>query len=1188
MAIAAAALVMVSAATMVHMASGGGGGGGGGNSGWSAGYDAWTSIVPDAFQFDRRGAAPPASHALPEAAATPPGGGYAAQYAVGGSGGGSGGAGGGGSSGSGGRGTWGSSLRDGAYAVDRGSGGYAGAAPRGLALVPDVYAASSSGDGHGGLAAAPVLRHDRWALGEGLAPGDAYAYLVCGVPATPMPSCFEATLAVVRQDAGAPVEGSVYSPAASPIPWHVRVTISDLIGFYARDGPVLRASDYRATGAYDDDMHALRKAALFDVQPPPPWSFDLRFAGVRYEPRPVPPNPDAVRYAGALEDTVFLLGSKIGIEMGPYNDRLPVLEDGEHWPNSVGAAVHVRESVAGYSHDYLYGPVEVRGGEPGSGHAMHRVTYTGDDVPMADLVVADGFPFPLSGDVRDTVLPRHFAADPHVDSRWWFRLVAVSSESMRALDSGGMGGEGVGGDGGATAGASTSTAAAATPSQPPLPPPPPSPYSASMSATGADASAGSNASGSGSGADTAAEEPPAAAMPPINIPRISGLLNNPAGLYAYLAELAAELAVTGGAGSTGTGTGTMPSPAADRSALTVTTDRASYERGQTVRISGVSSAEAKRGGGDGGGGGGGIAPKASPFVLISITGPGGASAASLLAPVSAAPGAAGGPAGNFAPYAASVDTSAWSGTHVPAGNMTVIAVRGADTATASFVLRDDVDDGGGGGGGGGNTSAAQHRPSAPVPSPAGAGGNDGDSGTSGTTPRTPRFAPLTVAAGDVAYRHGDTAILSGTAAPDAAGNPLVLLSIAGPDGAALASLTASVGSDGRYTRNVTTGDWPSGPAGYGTVAVVAVRGADTASTSFELLPPSSASAVEPPAIPASAFPSVPGLAFGGGGGNGTGSSGIGFSPASPADPDPDIGSAGIRGHVRYMIDGNRTVGDLVVYDHSIVVYLGATSSAAADQPPAQPTLWLRIPRTVMDPPDLDGDGRVFDVRIDGAISTSHRETSDATHRTLSIPVLRTTGVVEVSGLLAAAGPDIDGGGADGGGAPAPAPAPAPPPPSSAPAPPQCTGEARCLRGTITSVPTADAILLSGGMSVRLALVSVPAPLEAGGEQARRLVASICPAGTQIVVDEDDLGASATSSSTTFRGRIVGEAFCNDGAVSIQDVLVASGLGVIDRASCDASEFAARAWAAGACGTDAEDEDEGWDEAGEEEEGRQPR
>ena len=104
------------------------------------------------------------------------------------------------------------------------------------------------------------------------------------------------------------------------------------------------------------------------------------------------------------------------------------------------------------------------------------------------------------------------------------------------------------------------------------------------------------------------------------------------------------------------------------------------------------------------------------------------------------------------------------------------------------------------------------------------------------------------------------------------------------------------------------------------------------------------------------------------------------------------------------------------------------------------------------------------------------------------------------------------------------------------------------------------------MSVRLALVSVPAPLEAGGEQARRLVASICPVGTQLVVDEDDLGASATS--TTFRSRIVAEAYCNGGgAASIQDVLVASGLGAVDRTQCDTSEFAARPWAAGACGTE---------------------
>ena len=85
-----------------------------------------------------------------------------------------------------------------------------------------------------------------------------------------------------------------------------------------------------------------------------------------------------------------------------------------------------------YSHEYLYGPVEIRRCDPGSGRAIHRVPYTGYSVPMAYLTVADGFPFPLSGSVRDAILPIHFASDPHVDSRWWFRPVAVSSESMRA------------------------------------------------------------------------------------------------------------------------------------------------------------------------------------------------------------------------------------------------------------------------------------------------------------------------------------------------------------------------------------------------------------------------------------------------------------------------------------------------------------------------------------------------------------------------------------------------------------------------------------------------------------------------------------------------------------------------------------------------------------------------------------
>ena len=125
---------------------------------------------------------------------------------------------------------------------------------------------------------------------------------------------------------------------------------------------------------------------------------------------------------------------------------------------------------------------------------------------------------------------------------------------------------------------------------------------------------------------------------------------------------------------------------------------------------------------------------------------------------------------------------------------------------------------------------------------------------------------------------------------------------------------------------------------------------------------------------------------------------------------------------------------------------------------------------------------------------------------------------------------------------------------------------------------ANHILLTGGMSVRLALVEVPPPLEAGGEQARRLIASLCPAGTQITADEDDLGASASSASPPSRipeRRIIAEAYCNDGTASLQDILVAAGMGSVDRMACDDSEFAARPWAAGACGMDDGRETDVW-------------
>ena len=876
-----------------------------------------------------------------------------------------------------------------------------------------------------------------------------------------------------------------------------------------------------------------------------------------------------MRYVGAMEDTVFLLGSKISMEMGPYNDVQPVLEDGRKWRNSVGASVHVREAVDVYAHEYLYGPVEIHGGEKGSGRAMHRVTYTGDAMPMADLVVADGIPFPLSGDVRDAVRPAHFASDPHVETRWWFRLVASSvAEAEMAADA---------------AAAAAAIAAAEAEST-----------SGSVPAGGAGASSGEQApSAAGGGAPSQAhpssppplQTPPSSSSsttpPPINIPRIGALLSDPDGLYAYIAEIAREMA------SQPNSPYMMPpppptsssSPSHQSAPLTVSTDRKSYARGQPISISGTTiSGE----------------PGAGPFVLISITGPGGIPAASLLSPVDVpSTGRGGGGGGGWGgeadgtqrvTYAASIDTARWDASRVPAGSMTLVAVRGQDSASTTFALHD-------------NDTLAPHPmgatlpiqppspPQTPTMPPAAVPSlrpfPSSVPSQSPSPPLSTPYAPLTVATGDVAYRHGDIVNVSGTATRPMS-DPFVLLSLAGPDGTAVASLTAHVGDGGRYSRSTSTIDWPIDSTGPGTVVVVAVRGQDTASTTFELLAGPSNSSMPPPEfLPETTEPGAIGFLPGGIGGNGT------IPPLAPdvsAPQESDIGSAGMRSHIRYMVDANRTIADMIVYDHSVVVYMGTptANSSAVAQPP---TLWLRIPLTAMDPPDVAGDGTVFDVRIDGVISTAHTETADDTHRTLSIPILHTTGIVEVSGASAGgwnggAGSDgagESGGGSAGGGGGSRAPGTGPSGqqqqeqhPLHPPA--QCTGTARCLRGTVSSVPSADTVLLAGGMSVRLALVDVPLSLESGSEQARALVASLCPAGAQLTADEDDAAAAAASHGLPDRARlrIVAEAYCNDGTASLQDILLASGFASIDRQDCGGSEFAVRTWAADACGVD-EDE-----------------
>jgi micrococcal nuclease len=115
----------------------------------------------------------------------------------------------------------------------------------------------------------------------------------------------------------------------------------------------------------------------------------------------------------------------------------------------------------------------------------------------------------------------------------------------------------------------------------------------------------------------------------------------------------------------------------------------------------------------------------------------------------------------------------------------------------------------------------------------------------------------------------------------------------------------------------------------------------------------------------------------------------------------------------------------------------------------------------------------------------------------------------------------------------------------------CSGNARCITGTVTSVIDGDTIKVDG-QSIRFALASAPEPNEFGGDTARNFIEEICPVGSTATVDEDD---GQTEGSY---GRIVGVIYCN--GVNLNEELVDSGLGYLSTGFCDGSEFATENWA----------------------------
>ncbi|NWK09467.1 thermonuclease family protein [Marine Group I thaumarchaeote] len=115
----------------------------------------------------------------------------------------------------------------------------------------------------------------------------------------------------------------------------------------------------------------------------------------------------------------------------------------------------------------------------------------------------------------------------------------------------------------------------------------------------------------------------------------------------------------------------------------------------------------------------------------------------------------------------------------------------------------------------------------------------------------------------------------------------------------------------------------------------------------------------------------------------------------------------------------------------------------------------------------------------------------------------------------------------------------------------CSGTARCITGTVTKIVDGDTIHVDGE-SVRFALASAPELSGYGGVESRNFIQTICPIGSNVIVDEDD-GQTGESF-----GRMIGVIYCND--MNLNAELLDADLGYLENRFCDSSEFASDPWA----------------------------
>ncbi len=115
----------------------------------------------------------------------------------------------------------------------------------------------------------------------------------------------------------------------------------------------------------------------------------------------------------------------------------------------------------------------------------------------------------------------------------------------------------------------------------------------------------------------------------------------------------------------------------------------------------------------------------------------------------------------------------------------------------------------------------------------------------------------------------------------------------------------------------------------------------------------------------------------------------------------------------------------------------------------------------------------------------------------------------------------------------------------------CSGTAKCMTGTVTKIEDGDTIHVDD-QSVRFSLITAPNLEGYGGMDAYNFIQTICPVGSDVLVDEDD------GHVLKDHARMVGMVTCNDMILNAE--VLDANLAHLEIRFCSSSEFGDRDWA----------------------------